>query len=294
MGTLFRVVVYAESPFQAAEGIRAAFDRAAALDQIFSDYKPDSELNRFCRQGVDSPTPLSEDLFAILDRAQRLAYRTRGAFDVTTGRTTRLWRAARKQAVMPQPDEVRQARKASGYQHLYLDENGRYGTLTAEGIQLDLGGIAKGYAADEMIKTLAAQGLPRALVAASGDIRVGAAPPGREGWRVAADQFDERAGTFELVNRAISTSGDTEQYVEIDGTRYSHIVDPATGLGLTRRISVTVIADRAVDSDSLATAISILGPDKAHEVFPNVEAVITVIKDGKPVRTRLGAAKLAE
>jgi thiamine biosynthesis lipoprotein len=120
----------------------------------------------------------------------------------------------------------------------------------------DLGGVAKGCAADLMLETLAEAGIPQALITAGGDIRLGAAPPGREGWNVAIKTFD-LSGNDEILtlsNAAVSTSGDLHQSVEIDGVKYSHILDPATGLGLTRRIAASVIADNAKLSDALATA----------------------------------------
>lgn len=285
MGTLFRIVLYADSEDRAAAGFQAAFARAAELDRTLSDYLPQSELNRLCEQAVDRPTPVSEDLFGVLERAQELAYRSSGAFDPTAGRLTRLWRQARKTGRLPSKQALEEARKNSGYAHLYLDSNGRYATLTAP-LRLDLGGIAKGYAADAMLRVLRELGLHRALVAASGDIRVGTPPPGRKGWRVAAEAFGETVEVLELADAAISTSGDSEQYVEIGGVRYSHIVDPRTGLGLTKRLAVTVIADRSVDADALATALSVAGPAAAGRLLPpRARAIVTPL--GEPP-TRLG------
>ena len=121
-------------------------------------------------------------------------------------------------------------------------------------MQLDLGGIAKGYAADQALAVLRSHGLPRALVAASGDIAVGDPPPGKRNWRVAVGKLDatngEPARILYLNNAAVSTSGDAEQFVEIGGRRYSHIVDPRTGVGLTERLQVTVIGRQATDTDS--------------------------------------------
>jgi thiamine biosynthesis lipoprotein len=138
----------------------------------------------------------------------------------------------------------------------------------------DLGGIAKGYAADQMLDSLATSGIRQALVTAGGDIRLGDAPPGRAGWNVALKTFDvgKNEEILTLSNAAVSTSGDLHQSVVIDGVSYSHILDPATGLGLTRRVAASVIADNAKISDALATAACVLGSD-ALKNFPGVREV---------------------
>ncbi len=252
MGTLFRIVLYADDPAPARAAIRRAFDRIAELDNRLSDYKPESELNRACREAVGRDVPISEDLFTVLRAADGLAQETEGAFDVTVGSLMREWRLGR----IPS----RGALAAVGYRNLHLGA----GTLRLDsvGTQIDLGAIAKGYAADQALAVLRARGFPRALVAASGDIAFGDAPPGKSGWTTGVDSFRASPDWFtrviELSNAAISTSGDTEQFRDIGGTRYSHIVDPRTGLGLTKRIGVTVVARKGIDSDSLATAASVV------------------------------------
>jgi thiamine biosynthesis lipoprotein len=148
-------------------------------------------------------------------------------------------------------------------------------------MQLDLGGIAKGYAADKALEVLRSHGLPRALVAASGDIAIGDPPPGKRAWRVGVGAFGtnrtQLASNLLLHRAAVSTSGDTEQFVEINGRRYSHIVDPRTGIGLTERLQVTIIAKNATDTDSFATAVSILGAESGLalvESQPGMAALI--------------------
>lgn len=152
-------------------------------------------------------------------------------------------------------------------------------------MRLDLGGIAKGFAADAMLTALAEQGIASALIAAGGDVRAGAPPPGRSGWGVRLATLNGKGEVRRVCNAALSTSGDLEQYVEIGGTRYSHIVDPATGLGLTRRISASVLAPSGALADGLATALSVLGPERGFEVldgYADVEAVVTVLGDKGP------------
>jgi FAD:protein FMN transferase len=266
MGTLFRITLYAPDADSAQRAFRAAFDRIAALDDILSDYKPDSELMRLCRSGGNAPVHVSRDLFSVLDAAQRLSSNTRGAFDVTLGPLIRLGRDARRERVLPSPGAIASAAARSGYDKLSLDAQAQTAYLDTPGMLLDLGGIAKGYAADQALELLRLRGIGRALVAASGDLAIGDPPPRKPGWRVGVDSFRAPADGFARVvtlsNAAVSTSGDTEQFAEIGGVRYSHIVDPASKRPLTTRIGVTVIARRGIDADSYATALSVLGVER--------------------------------
>lgn len=264
MGTMFRIVLYAADPARAHTAIRAAFDRVAELDNELSDYLPDSELNRICVTAAGRDVPVSQDLYAVLQASQSLAERTDGAFDITLGPVIRLWRRARQTGQLPSDAEIAAAARRTGYRSLHVASGGGHATVRLDmaGMQLDLGAIAKGYAADEGLRLLRGQGFPQAMVAASGDIAFGDAPPGVAGWRTGIDSVNAPNDAFtevlQLSNAAVSTSGDTEQYAEIGGVRYSHIVDPKTGKGLTARIGVTVIAAKGIDSDGLSTAASVL------------------------------------
>ncbi|HUF63480.1 MAG TPA: FAD:protein FMN transferase [Verrucomicrobiales bacterium] len=286
MGTRFRIVVYGDDRREAEAAVRKAFDRVADLEGSMSDYDSDSEIMRFCRAPAGEAVLLSEDLFAVLERAQGLSETTAGAFDVTVGNYSRHWRRAMRRAELPDPVALAEMGLSSGYEKLSLNRASRTGTLAAAGMRLDLGGIAKGYAADAALGALKANGFSSALVAASGDIAVGDPPPDREGWRVGVASIDaedgQRADTLLLKRAAVSTSGDQWQFVEIDGVRYSHIIDPRTGLGLRDRIGVTVVAPDATTSDSYATAVSVLGAVRGVELIaqsPGLEALIVEMRE---------------
>ncbi len=261
MGTTFRVVLYADDAALAVRASRAAFDRIADLDARLSDYREDSELMRACRLAVGTAVPVSPDVFRVLSIAQALAVRTGGAFDVTVGALTRLWRHARRQGVLPESRELEAARLVSGYPLLRLEEGNHAIRLEREGVRIDVGGIAKGYAADRALEVLARDGLTRAMVVAGGEMAVGEAPPDACGWRIAIAPLDPvgRRGTSWCRAAGVSTSGDAEQFMEVDGVRYSHILDARTGQPLTGRRAVTVVAPDATTSDMLATAITVLG-----------------------------------
>jgi FAD:protein FMN transferase len=263
MGTTFRIVLYAEDPAAAERASDAAFARIADLDRRLSDYRDDSELMVACREAASRPVPLSPDVFDVLQAAQALARRTGGAFDVTAGLLTRAWRRARRIGERPSEKELAAARAATGYRLLTLEARDRSLRLAREGMRLDVGGIGKGYAADRALEVLAAHGIRRAMVAAGGDVRAGEAPPGAPGWRVAVAPLGTERPVEDLllVDAAVSTSGDAEQWVEIGGVRYSHMIDPRSGEPLTGRRSVTVVARDATTSDMLATAAGVLGPE---------------------------------
>jgi thiamine biosynthesis lipoprotein len=281
MGTLFTITLYAPDESKAREASEAAFARTAALERMMTDYDPESELMQLCQKPVGQPVRVSDELFEVLQKGRRLAELTDGAFDVTIGPVVRLWRRARRTETLPSPEMLAKARAAVGHQKLRLDPAAKTVTLTAPNMQLDLGGIAKGYAADQALNVLRNHGLPRALVAASGDIAIGDPPPGKRAWRIGVGVLDSNqtglAKNLLLRNAAVSTSGDTEQFVEIEGKRYSHIVDPRTGLGLTDRLQVTLISRSATDADSFATAVSIIGVKRGLalvELQPGMAALI--------------------
>ena len=255
MGSMVRIVLYARDTSQAKRAFTAAFVRVAELDSILSDYKPDSELNRLCASG---DARVSLDLYRVLDASQHLSAESDGAFDITLGPLTRLWREARKSRVLPDPGSVL---ALTGFTKLALEPATRRVTLTVPGMRLDVGGIAKGFVADEALLVLTRHGIASAMVAASGDIAVSHPPPGRRGWDVTVELL---GGTRELVlhDAAVSTAGDTEQFLELGGVRYSHILDPRTGMALTRRIAVSVVAPAGLEADGLDTAIAVLGPER--------------------------------
>ncbi len=288
MGTLVTITLYAPDLAAAKAGADAAFHRIDALEDIMSDYQADSELMRLCDQPIGTPVPVSAELFDVLQRAQKVSKLSNGAFDVTVGPYVRLWRFARKRKVLPTPAEIAAARAAVGWQKLRLDARARTVTLLAPNMRLDLGGIGKGYAADAALHILSGRGIDRALVAASGDIAVGNPPPGQQGWKVGIAAFgvatNTPARTLLLHNAGISTSGDTEQFIEINGVHYSHIVNPATGLGLTNRIQATIIGPDATTTDSLDTTVSLLGVQRGLALidsWQHLAALIVTIDNGQ-------------
>ena len=264
MGVEGRIVLYAQDEPQARAAARAAFDRMAQLDARLSDYRADSEAMRLSATSGGPPVRVSDDLFRIVLRAKEISHASDAAFDITVGPLVQLWRRARQTGTRPTQQDIDTAKLAVGAQHIFLNDDNQTIQLRQLKMQLDFGGIGKGFAADEALVTLAHAGITRCLIDLGGDIRVGDPPWGKSAWSIALPpRLHDGPPTIDLVQAAIATSGDTEQYVLIDGRRYSHIIDPRSGNALTNRIIVTVVAADATTADALASAASVLGPECA-------------------------------
>ena len=255
MGTLFKITTYTEDKPLAEKAAAEAFAKAEEINAAASDYIADGELLSFSKLPHGKPHPVSETLFPLLLQAQYFARETNGNFDPTLGPLTKLWRESRRQKKLPDPETLAAAMAASGHKKLILDKESRTLTFTVPGMRLDLGGIAKGQAADAMLGVFKDHGLSRTSVTCGGDVRVGDPPPGKTHWTVAikTSETDKRP-PLELINSAVSTSGDLHQFIVIDGQRYSHIIDPKTGLGMMENRSATITAPTAAESDAKATA----------------------------------------
>jgi thiamine biosynthesis lipoprotein len=275
MGSEVKLILYTTDEATARRASEAAFARVAALDAALSDYDPESELMRLCARAGGPPVPVSDDLFLVLRKALELAGRSDGAFDPTVNPVVRLWRRARRERKLPDPEALERARALVDWREVRLDPAARTVQLLKPGVKLDLGGIAKGFAADEALAVLRGQGIHRALAGIAGDIVVGDPPPGSEGWTIGIAPLDDPNAPPDrlllLRNRAVSASGDAERFVEIGGTRYSHIVDPRTGLGVVDRAGVTVVAPNGATADGLATAVYVLGPERGLVLVESTE-----------------------
>jgi FAD:protein FMN transferase len=303
MGVPWTITVYAsEAAAQAA--IAAAFMEIARLEGVLSDYDPQSELSRLSQAApTAAPVPVSADLWRALREAVAWRDRSGGAFDPTIGPLTTLWRQSRRSGVMPRAGKLAAARQAVGPDRLVLDVDRRTAMLVAPAMRLDLGGIGMGYAIDRGMDVLAMHGITSAMIDASGDIAVSGPPPGADAWTIEVDaRVDEDGAGREmltLVNAAVTTSGDAFQAVEIDGTRYSHVVDPRTGLGVAGPAAVTVIAADCTTADAVATAASVLGAEAGLafvEAVPGAAARFVSSSDGerREARSTRWPAQLAQ
>lgn len=283
MGVPVRIVLYAPDAATARAAARAGFTRIAELEDVMSDFRAESEIRRLTlRPGVW--VRVSPELFAVLALALDVARLTDGAFDPTLGPLTALWRKAAGSGRLPTPEALEEARSRTGWEKVELDVDAGAIRLAHPDMTLDLGGIAKGFILDETVAAIRRSGVHRALVEAGGDIRVGAAPPGRVGWRIdvpgASRPVAERAAA--LVDAALAVSGPTARFVEVGGVRYSHVVDPGTGSGVTSSTHAAVIAPSGAVADALATALTLIGAGEQGRLLARFPDAVAHVRPGDP------------
>jgi FAD:protein FMN transferase len=282
MGVKATLTMYAKSEAEAEHAALAAFTRLDEIEDIASDWRPHSELSKLGAKSGGPPVPVSPELYLLLEKALEVAERSNGAFDPTVGPLVLLWRKSRQTGQLPDPAKLADARTKVGWRKVHLDPINRTAQLEVKGMKLDFGGLAKGYGGDAALAVLRDHGINRAMYEAGGDMVMSKPPPGAKGWPVEiTDDVGGHPTIVRLANAACSTSGDTYQFVEIDGVRYSHIVDPATGIGLTHRNLATVIARRGIIADPLSKVASVLPPDEAKKVIAAYPGTRVYIRPGK-------------
>lgn len=297
MGAPFTIVFYAPDSASANQLARQCFRLVDSFVLIFSDYLDSSELSRLTTAAGKElqPIPVSPALMDILLLSKTGYEKSGGAFDITIGPLSALWRAARKSKQFPTDEAVQAAKRLVGFNNLRIDTLHKTVLFLQSGIQLDLGGIAQGYIAQKVMDFLQARQVTNALVNASGDIVTSGPPPGLPGWTVGVNMPQHNKDLLEkkllLQHKAVTTSGDLYQYMEHGGKKYSHIIDPRTGYGVTFHRNITVIANDGATADWLATACSILPIRKTKKIIRQFDAVFIAseMKRGKVVvRTSLG------
>jgi len=286
MGTFARVVSVAKDSSVANSAVEAAFAELQDVDKLMSDYKSDSEISAVNRDAYKGPVRVSNVTFEVLQKAIYFSELSDGAFDVTVGPLVDLWRRAAEANAAPTAAELQQARSKVGYEKLLLDANEMRVRFAVEGMRLDLGGIAKGYAIDKAIQAMRKEGALGAMVDIGGDIRCFGVPSrGKQYWLIGLQDPNktedwlatgETSLVLKLNDDAIATSGDYRRFVLVDGEKYSHILDTRTGRGSKGLSSVTIICSKAIDADALATAVSVMGAEKGLaliERLPRTEAI---------------------
>jgi thiamine biosynthesis lipoprotein len=260
MGSPFQLVFYATDDSLAQRAARDAFQRVAELNTIMSDYLDGSEINRLSSQsGSGKWVPVSKELFDILAISQDISAKTNGVFDASLGPVVQMWRHATRKGIFPSPREIRKTLARTGYRKIKMDVSTQRVLLKQKGMRLDIGGLGKGFAAEEAVKVLKGYGIKSAMMDAGGKIVLTDAPPGTRGWKITISNGSDSLKTMELSNVSVATSGPTYRYMEYKGVRYSHIVDPKTGVGLLFHVRTTVISPDGTVADALATAFSVAG-----------------------------------
>lgn len=277
MGSPFNIIFYHPDSAEAVVLAKECYAIVDSLNNIFSDYSPTSEIGKLTRLRAGQSQSVSDELFTMLlyskEKAWKSSFKT---FDITIGALTHLWRKARSESRFASQTEVKEAKQLTGFKNIVLDEKLKTISFKKPGMILDFGGIVKGYAAQKVINYLRSKNTSIALADAGGDIAVSGAPPGKKGWNIAINipesEFELWSRKLELKNCAVATSGDIYRFIIHDGKRYSHIIDPRTGYGITTQRNVTVIFKDGGAADWLATACSILPIRRALRLAKSVRA----------------------
>jgi thiamine biosynthesis lipoprotein len=285
MGSPFKIILYAPNDSLANLAAESAFKRIEDLNASLSDYRDDSEINHISAQsGSENWLAVSKDLFDILSISDDISRKTGGAFDATLGPIVQEWRRATRKGYLPEKKVISEALAKTGYKNIQFDKNATRIRLLKKGMRLDIGGLGKGFAADEAVKVLKQFGITSAMIDAGGKLALMDPPPGEDGWKIVISTGRDSIQTITYSNVGIATSGPTYRYLEYEGKKYSHIVDPKTGIGLLFHLRTTVISPNATEADALATAFSVSGIKKGKKYlnkFPDNKVWLVEQKDGK-------------
>ncbi|GAB4001100.1 FAD:protein FMN transferase [Spirosoma daeguense] len=285
MGTQFNVLFYAPDSLTAQRAYAAVSARMDTLNQVMSDYLDGSEINRLSSAaGSGRWIPVSTDLFNVLKKAKAIAEFSKGRYDPTIGPLSLLWRRAVRRKEFPARSVRQKAHRAVGYRFMELDSATYSVRLLRAGMRLDVGGIGQGFAVDEALLVLNQFGIRAALIDIGGDILAGNAPPGSTGWRVmvgTGKKDDRDTTTISLKNAAITTSGDTYRFLEIQGRRYSHIMNPRSGLGLRHFVCATVLAPEGYQADAFTKVFCVAGIRRSRRLIRRLPSIKLLILENK-------------
>jgi thiamine biosynthesis lipoprotein len=290
MGTFAELTAVAAERTTAEEAVEAGYARLEDVNRLMSDYVADSEIGRLNRLPEGESLPVSPETFHCLQRAVEISRVSGGAFDATCRPLVSFWKQAAGQNRLPAEEDLARVRALAGSDKIMLNAQTRSVSRAADGVQVDLGGIAKGYALDLAAEAMLKAGATSVLVDVGGDVlAVGTNPEGKP-WRIGVKHPFE-AGLFtvlELSNRAVATSGVQQRFYEIEGKRYSHVIDPRTGRPAEQAPSVTVIAADGLSADAWATVFSVLSIEEGRQLIeagraPQLEAMWIAGPPDQPV-----------
>ena len=280
MGSSFTIIFYCNDSAFAAAVSKQCFELVDHFNNIFSDYSLTSEIGILSQMPIVTDQKVSDELLEVLLLSKQAWIRSGKTFDVTIGALTQLWRRVKKENRFPTKEEIKKAKEQCGFENLVINESAKTISLKKPGIRFDFGAIVPGYAAQKILDLLKSRNIHHALVDASGDIVMSDPPPGKRGWTVGINfpesKYEVLDRMLELKNFAVSTSGDVYRYIIHEGKRYSHIIDPRTGYGITSQRNVTVIDKNGADADWLATACSILPIKKALALAKKEHAAVFI------------------
>jgi len=274
MGTFIEITVLGVEEQKAGEAINAAFAEVDKVNELMSSYIPQSQVSEISRMAGIKAVPADSSLIEIVQEAVKYSELSGGAFDVTVGPLIKLWGFYKKEGETPTSEKIAEARKIVGYENISIDLVKKTVHLTKKEMLLDLGGIAKGWAVDKAVGKLKELGIRDALINAGGDIYALGDKSGNN-WTIGIRKPDKTGIYCKLAvaDRAVVTSGCYERYIEVNGERHCHIINPGTGMPVKHFYSVTVIANNAADADALATSVMVMGAKKGIDLLENIPGV---------------------
>lgn len=283
MGNQFEISVVAKEEAWAQARIDAGVAEIGRIEQLLTTYREDSETNLINRNAGIAPVRVSQETFDIIRRSLRISRLTQGAFDITYGSVDkRLWNFDTSMQSLPDPETARQMVRLINYQNVLLNEAETTVFLREEGMRIGFGGIGKGYAAEMAKRVMREQGVESGVVNASGDLTVWGQQPDGRPWTIGIINPNAAGQVFsymEILNMAIATSGNYEKYVMIDGKRYSHTINPRTGLPVTGIKSVTILCPNAEIADAMATPVMIMGIRAGLDMIDQIKDIEAIVVD---------------
>jgi FAD:protein FMN transferase len=290
MGTFARIVAVARHERQAISCIEAGFGELKRIDAIMSDYKQDSQLSKVNREAFANPVKVSSELFEILQKSVEYSKLTNGAFDITVGPLVDLWHKAGETNTMPDENTLTSVKSRVGYKKLILDANEQTVRFAVEGMRLDLGAIAKGYAVDKAVEAMQRCGASGGMVDAGGNIRCFGMHANRNIWMFGLqdpnsankNEMGQIPIVMKLKDMSVATSGDYRRFVTVGGKKVSHIIDTSSATGAKKLSSDTIIAVKAVDADALSTAVNVLGVEKGLTLIESLDGVEAILITAGP------------
>ncbi|MFM2137719.1 MAG: hypothetical protein RJA57_26 [Bacteroidota bacterium] len=283
MGNQFTITVVADHEQEGVDHIRAAVEEIRRIEGLLTTFRDDSQTNRINSMAGIAPVEVDREVFELIRRANRISAITQGAFDITYGSVDkRLWNFDRGMTELPDPETARQMVRLINFRHVILDDSACTVFLTEPGMRIGFGGIGKGYAAERAKAILQQRGVKSGIVNASGDLTAWGRQPGGKAWTIGIADPKSARQPFSFLNitdRAIATSGNYEKFVMIGGKRYSHTIDPKTGLPVHGIKSVTIISPNAEIADAMATPVMIMGVTVGLDLIDQLQGLACIIID---------------
>ena len=283
MGNRFEISVVSENENWANERIDSAVAEISRIEQLLTTFKPDSQTNQVNENAGISPVKVDREVFELIQRSLRISTLTQGAFDITYGSIDKsLWNFDAKMTALPDRETASKMVELIDYQKVVLNQEDCTVFLREKGMRIGFGGIGKGYAAEMAKRLMIQEGVKSGIVNASGDLTTWGLQPDGKQWTIGIADPNHKNRPFSYLNisnMAVATSGDYEKFVMIDGKRYSHTINPHTGLPVTGIKSVTIIAPNAEIADALATPVTVMGVKVGLDLINQIKGIACVIID---------------